>query len=81
MAVKAAVKTDGSQGGAPRGDLLRSRRAMCRMILRRTRSNICAPELYAVEGVVMRLLREWTAADQLIAAALTPRQQPAARAS
>jgi hypothetical protein len=51
------------------------------MILRRTRSNICAPELYAVEGVVMRLLREWTAADQLIAAALTPRQQPAARAS
>jgi len=49
------------------------------MILRRTRSNICAPELYAVEGVVMRLLREWTAADQLIAAALTPRQQPAAR--
>ena len=50
-------------------------------LARRTRSNICAPELYAVEGVVMRLLREWTAADQLIAAALTPRQQPAARAS
>jgi len=50
-------------------------------LARRTRSNIRAPELYAVEGVVMRLLREWTAADQLIAAALTPRQQPAARAS
>jgi hypothetical protein len=48
------------------------------MILRRTRSNICAPELYAVEGVVMRLLREWTAADQLIGPTLAPRHQAAA---
>jgi DNA topoisomerase-1 len=44
-------------------------------------SSIRAPELYAVEGVVMRLLRKWTAADKLIAGALAPRQQPAARAS
>jgi hypothetical protein len=40
-----------------------------------------APELYAVEGVVMRLLAEWTAADKLIAATLPTRQQARARAS
>ena len=44
-------------------------------------TSIRAPELYAVEGVVMRLLREWTAADKLIGPTLAPRQQPAARAS
>jgi DNA topoisomerase I len=44
-------------------------------------ASIRAPELYAVEGVVMRLLKQWTAADKLIAAALTPRQQAGARAS
>ena len=33
-------------------------------------ASIRAPELYAVEGVVMRLLAEWTAADKLISANL-----------
>ena len=40
-----------------------------------------APELYAVEGVVMRLLAKWTSADKLIAAAIASRQQARARAS
>jgi hypothetical protein len=34
-----------------------------------------------VEGVVMRLLAEWTAADKLIAAAVALREQAGARAS
>ena len=38
-------------------------------------ASIHAPEVYAVEGVVMRLLAEWTAADKLIAATLANRQQ------
>ena len=44
-------------------------------------ASIHAPEVYAVEGVVMRLLAEWTAADKLIAATLANRQQARARAS
>ena len=44
-------------------------------------ASVRAPEIYVVEGVVMRLLAEWTAADKLIAATLASRQQARARAS
>lgn len=37
-------------------------------------ASIRASEFYAIEGVVMRLLGEWTAADELIAAAIAPPQ-------
>ena len=42
-------------------------------------TSVRAPELYA--GVVMRLLKQWTAADRLIAAPVAPRRQVAPRAS
>ena len=44
-----------------------------------TAASIRAP--VPVEGVVMRLLAEWTAADKLIAAAVALREQAGARAN
>jgi DNA topoisomerase-1 len=38
-------------------------------------ASIRAPELYAVEGFVMQLLAEWTAQDEILAAALARQQQ------
>ena len=65
------AKTDGDQGDARRRDLV--------AIIASVGLSIRAPELHAVEGVVLRLLKEWTAADRLIAAAAAPRQQAVAR--
>jgi hypothetical protein len=44
-------------------------------------ASVRAPEMYAVEGVVMRLLAEWTAADKLLAATVAGRQQAERRPS
>jgi DNA topoisomerase I len=44
-------------------------------------ASIRAPELYAIEGFVLRLLAEWTAADQLLAAALAERSETQRRPS
>jgi DNA topoisomerase-1 len=44
-------------------------------------ASVRAPEMYAVEGSVMRLLAEWTAQDELLAAAFAYQQQGKQRPS